>query len=133
MRRTIVKLLGISLAAAALVTYVNWVSDRDAKQAGDPTGRLSCGDTGRISGAHATASPTSRETRTPTELADAWARARSAELASGQRRLYQDDKRVDIGFDSRSKTVAVLTFRSYDSLGWHLDAVVACQSVSRPS
>ncbi|GAA0745465.1 hypothetical protein Drose_19970 [Dactylosporangium roseum] len=129
MRRTIVKLLGVSIAAAALIMYVNWVNDPEP----EPADRLSCGDTGRPSGARATASPTTRETRTPAELANAWARARSAELASGQRRLYQDDKRVDIGFDSRSKTVAVLTFRSYDALGWHLDAVVACQSVSRPS
>lgn len=125
MRRTILRILGISLAAAALVSYVNWAGDRDAA-APDPSRRLQCADRSRIAAAQASTAPTAKETRTPEELAAAWAKARSPELLAGQHRVYSDDDRVDIGFDRKAQTVAVLTFRAYGQLGWHLDAVVAC-------
>ena len=130
MRRTILRLLGISLAGVALITYVNWAGNRDAAVF-DPAGQLRCGDNAQIAGAQATASPTTRETRNPGELAAAWATARSPELLAGQRQLYEGDARVDIGFDQKARTVAVLTFRRDKHLGWHLDAVVACQQVPR--
>jgi hypothetical protein len=124
-RRTTLRLLGIALAVAALLTYVNWAGDRDAARF-DPAAQLHCTGGTQIAGAQATAAPTDRETRTPEELAAAWARARSPELLAGQRQLFHADERVDIGFDRKAQTVAVLTFRSYHQ-GWYLDAVVACQ------
>ncbi|WP_433089666.1 hypothetical protein ACQP1P_24020 [Dactylosporangium sp. CA-052675] len=123
MRRTIPRLLGIALAAAALITYVNWAGNRDAARF-DPAAQLHCT---QIAGAQATAEPTARETRTPDQLAEAWANARNPGLVAGKRRLFDSDDRVDIGFDAKAQTVAVLTFRADKTLGWHLDAVVACQ------
>ncbi|WP_432968063.1 hypothetical protein [Dactylosporangium sp. CA-233914] len=127
MRRTILRLLGIALAAAALVTYVNWAGNRDAARF-NPAAQLHCTQGTEIAGAQATAEPTTRETRTPDELADAWARARNPDLIAGKHRLFDSDERIDIGFDRKAQTVAVLTFRATKSLGWHLDAVVACQA-----
>lgn len=128
MRRTILRLLGIAIAAAALILYVNWAGDRDA--AGfDPAAHLRCTGGTRIAGAQATAAPTTRERRTPDQLAAAWADARSPGLTAGQRRLFDSADRVDIGFDRQAQTVAVLTFRADKTLGWHLDAVVACQAL----
>ncbi|GGM76713.1 hypothetical protein ACFFX1_06900 [Dactylosporangium sucinum] len=132
MRRTILRLLGISLAAAALILYVNWNDDRDDAGGFDPAGRLSCADANKAA-ARATAAPTVRETRAPAELAAAWARARDPDLVKGQHELHAETARVDIAFDRRAQTVAVLTFRSHDDLGWHLDAVVACQALTKPS
>ncbi|MEU7866718.1 hypothetical protein [Dactylosporangium sp. NPDC049140] len=127
MRRKTLRLLGIAIAAAALLTYANWAGDRDAARF-DPAAQLRCARGTQIAGAQATAPPTSRETRTPDDLADAWANARNPDLVAGKRRLFNSDDRIDIGFDTKAQTVAVLTFRADKALGWHLDAVVACQS-----
>ncbi|MFG2040262.1 hypothetical protein [Dactylosporangium sp. NPDC048998] len=127
MRRTTLRLLGISLAAAALVTYVNWTGHRDAARF-DPAEQLHCAHGTRIAGAQATAAPTGHETRDPDQLAAAWARARSPELLAGQRHLFASAGRVDIGFDHKAQTVAVLTFRTDERAGWYLDAVVARQN-----
>ncbi|MET7425198.1 hypothetical protein [Dactylosporangium sp. NPDC005555] len=126
MRRNILRLLGLSLAAVAVILYINSIGDNE--EAGpDPAGRLQCAKNGHIAAAYATASPTSRETRTPEQLATAWAQARSTTLVRGLHRVYEEPERIDIAFDAKAHTVAVLTFRSHDPLGWHLDAVVACQ------
>jgi hypothetical protein len=126
-RRTILRLLGLAIAAAALITYINWSGSRDEARF-NPAGRLQCAQGTQILGAQATAAPTTRETRTPDQLAEAWANARNPELTAGQHRLFDSDDRVDIGFDRKARTVAVLTFRADGSHGWHLDAVVACQA-----
>jgi hypothetical protein len=123
-RRIILRLLGLSLAAAAVVLYMNSIGD-DAQP--DPAGRLQCAAGGHIAAAYATAEPTTRETRTPEQLATAWAQARSKALLAGLHRVYEQPDRIDIAFDAEAHTVAVLTFRDHDTLGWHLDAVVACQ------
>ncbi|WP_330186441.1 hypothetical protein KZZ52_29355 [Dactylosporangium sp. AC04546] len=130
MRRTILRLLGISLAAGALLLYINSTDDDEAGF--DPAGRLSCADTNKAA-ARATVAPTARETRAPAELAAAWANARDPDLVKGQHHLHTEPARVDIAFDRRAQTVAVLTFRSHDDLGWYLDAVVACQASTKPS
>jgi len=127
-RRNIVRILGLSLAAVALITYINWNGKRDATGF-DPAGHLHCGGA-QIAGARATAAPSEKETRSPAELAAAWAKARSPELLAGQHELYKADERVDIGFDRKAQTVAVLTFRADEHLGWHLEAVVACQGAT---
>ncbi|MER7279995.1 hypothetical protein ABT369_36705 [Dactylosporangium sp. NPDC000244] len=132
MRRTVLRLLGIALAAAALITYVNWAGSRDAARF-DPAAQLRCAHGTQIAGAQATAEPTARETRTPDQLAEAWANARNPGLVAGKRRLFDSDDRVDIGFDAKAQTVAVLTFRADKTLGWHLDAVVACQARPVPT
>ncbi|MEV6931930.1 hypothetical protein AB0M46_46605 [Dactylosporangium sp. NPDC051485] len=132
MRRTTLRLLGIALAAAALITYVNWAGDHNAARF-DPAAQLHCGHGTQIAGASATAPPTTRETRTPDQIATAWATARTPALLAGQRHLFDSDDRVDIGFDHQAQTVAVLTFRADKTLGWHLSAVVACQTVPVPS
>ncbi|GAA2384669.1 hypothetical protein [Dactylosporangium salmoneum] len=129
MRRTILRLLGIALAAAALITYVNWSGSRDAARF-DPAAQLHCGHGTEIAGAAATAPPTTRETRSPDQIAATWARSRSPALLAGQRHLFDSTDRVDIGFDHKAQTVAVLTFRADKTLGWHLSAVVACQSAT---
>jgi hypothetical protein len=126
-RRTIIRLLGISLAAAALITYVRWAGNRDAARF-DPAAHLHCtGDT-QIAGAQATAAPTTRDTRNPDQIAAAWAAARWPARTAAQRHLFDADDRVDIGFDRQARTVAVLTFRTDPAAGWYLDAVVACQT-----
>ncbi|MGI5241428.1 hypothetical protein [Dactylosporangium sp. CA-139066] len=132
MRRTIIRLLGLSIAAAALILYVNWAGDRDAARF-DPAAHLHCNGGTRIAGAQATAAPTTRETRTPDQLAAAWADARAPGLTAGQRRLFDSGDRVDIGFDRQARTVAVLTFRTDRTAGWYLDAVVACQAQPSPA
>ncbi|WP_432824289.1 hypothetical protein [Dactylosporangium sp. CA-092794] len=129
MRRTVLRLLGVSLAAAALLTYVNWAGGRDGARF-NPAAHLRCSPGTTIAGAQATAAPATRETRTPDQLAAAWARARSPELLAGQHRLFHSDDREDIAFDRQAQTVAVLTFRADRRLGWHLDAVVACQAAA---
>ena len=126
MRRYLTRLLGLSLAVAALFLYVNSTGD-DESNAPDPAGELHCPAGGHIAGAFATAPPSTKETRTPEQIATVWAKSRSEELVAGLRRVYSSDTRVDIGFDSKAQTVAVLTFRSDPALGWHLEAVVACQ------
>ncbi len=126
MRRNLLRLLGLCLAAVALILYINSIGDSD-EDGTDAAGRLQCGKDSHIAAAYATASPTTRETRTPEQLATAWAQARSSALLSGLRRVYEQPDRVDIAFDTRAHTVAVLTFRAHKTLGWHLDAVVACQ------
>ncbi|MFB9446560.1 hypothetical protein Dvina_27795 [Dactylosporangium vinaceum] len=126
MRRTFLRLLGLAIAATALITYINWAGRRDEARF-NPAGSLQCAGDTRIAGAQATTAPTTRETRTPDQLAEAWANARNPELVAGKHRLFDSDDRVDIGFDRRAHTVAVLTFRTRGALGWHLDAVVACQ------
>jgi hypothetical protein len=125
-RRNILRLLGLSLAAVAVLVYINSVGDSD-ETGPDPAGLLKCAKNGHIAAAYATATPTTRETRTPEELATAWARTRSSALAAGLHRVHEQPDRVDIALDAEAHTVAVLTFRSHDTLGWHLDAVVACQ------
>jgi hypothetical protein len=131
-RRTVLRLLGLALAAAALITYINWEGNRDGQRF-DPAAHLHCTRGTQIAGAQATAEPTTRETRTPDQLADAWAGARNPELAAGKHRLFDSDERVDIGFDRKAQTVAVLTFRADKTLGWHLDGVVACQAQTAQS
>ncbi|MER7007647.1 hypothetical protein ABT297_32030 [Dactylosporangium sp. NPDC000555] len=132
MRRTILRLLGISLAVTALITYVNWSGDRDAARF-NPAAQLHCAHGTQIAGARATAAPTAHETRDPGQLAAAWARTRAPELIAGQRQLFDSTDRVDIGFDHQARTVAVLTFRADKRAGWYLDAVVACQNQVTPS
>jgi hypothetical protein len=134
-RRNILRLLGLSLAAVAVILYINSIGDSDGEAGPDPAGRLQCAKDGHIAAAYATAAPTTRETRTPEQLATAWAKARSATLLAGLHRVYEQPDRIDIAFDAQAHTVAVLTFRAHDTLGWHLDAVVACQQpvVQRPS
>jgi hypothetical protein len=126
-RRNTLRLLGISLAAAALITYITWAGDRDAARF-DPAGQLQCTGGAEIAGAQATAPPTAPERRTPDQIAAAWARTRSPDLLAGQRRLFDSEDRIDIGFDHKAHTVAVLTFRTTEHAGWYLDAVVACQA-----
>lgn len=134
MRRNILRLLGLSLAAVAVILYVNSIGDSGETDT-DPAGRLQCAKGGHIAAAYATAAPTTRETRTPEQLATAWAQARSTSLVAGLHRVYEQPDRIDIAFDAQAHTVAVLTFRAHDTLGWHLDAVVACQQpiTQRPS
>ncbi|MFI5907800.1 hypothetical protein [Dactylosporangium sp. NPDC051541] len=127
MRRTILRLLGLAIAATALITYINWAGNRDEARF-NPAGQLQCTQGAQIAGAQATTAPTARESRSPDQLADAWAKARNPELVAGKHRLFASDDRVDIGFDRKAHTVAVLTFRTDGRLGWHLDAVVACQT-----
>ena len=126
MRRNLLRLLGLGLAAVAVILYINSIGD-DGGTGTDPAARLQCAKNTRIAAAHATAAPTTRETRTPEQLATAWAQTRSSTLAAGLHRVYEQPDRLDIAFDAEAHTVAVLTFRSYEPLGWHLDAVVACQ------
>ncbi|MFF5225702.1 hypothetical protein [Dactylosporangium sp. NPDC000521] len=128
MRRNILRLLGVSLAGAAVILYINSIDGGSGDTAPDPAGRLQCASGTQIAAAHATASPTSRETRTPEQLATAWATARSKTLLAGLHTVYEQPDRIDIAFDAKAHTVAVLTFRSHEPLGWHLEAVVACQS-----
>ncbi|WP_433223572.1 hypothetical protein ACQP00_26495 [Dactylosporangium sp. CS-047395] len=131
-RRNFLRLLGIAIAAAALISYVNWAGDRGTQF--DPAAQLHCARGTEIAGARATAAPTSQETRSPDQLADAWANARNPELVAGKHRVFDSADRIDIGFDRKAQTVAVLTFlRSDKALGWHLDAVVACQAQVRRS
>ncbi|WP_433065645.1 hypothetical protein [Dactylosporangium sp. CS-033363] len=131
-RRNILRLLGIAIAAAALISYINWAGARGTQF--DPAAQLHCARGTEIAGAQATAEPTRRETRSPDQLAEAWANARNPELMAGKHRVFDSDDRIDIGFDRKAQTVAVLTFlRSDKSLGWHLDAVVACQAQVRRS
>ena len=126
MRRNILRLLGLSLAAVAVLYYINSIGDSD--EAGpDPAGLLKCAKNAHIAAAYATATPTTRETRTPEELATAWARSRAGAQAATPHRVSEQPDRVDIALDAGERTVAVLTFRSHDALGWHLNAVVACQ------
>jgi hypothetical protein len=134
-RRNILRLLGLSLAAVAVILYINSIGDTDGGAGPDPAGRLQCAKGGPIAAAYATAAPTTRETRTPEQLATAWAKARSSTLLPGLHRVYEQPDRIDIAFDAKAHTVAVLTFRDHDPLGWHLDAVVACQQpvTQRPS
>lgn len=137
MRRNLLRILGLGLAAVAVILYVNSIGDsEDSGETGtDPAGRLQCGKGRHVAAAYATATPTTRETRTPEQLATAWAQARSTALLAGLHRVYEQPDRIDIAFDAEAHTVAVLTFRAHDTLGWHLDAVVACQQpvTSRPA
>ncbi|MFC5002997.1 hypothetical protein ACFPIJ_34855 [Dactylosporangium cerinum] len=134
MRRNLVRLLGLSLAAVAVILYINSIGDSD-ETASDPARRLQCAENSEIAAAYATASPTSRETRSPAQLATAWAQVRPSTLIKGMHQVYSEPARVDIAFDAKAHTVAVLTFRSHDPLGWHLEAVVACQEsgLERPT
>lgn len=144
MRRNLLRLIGLGLAAVAVILYINSIGDDGGDHGGDhggsngrgetgggtgpdPAARLRCAKDSHIAAARATAAPTSRETRTPEQLATAWAQARSSALLAGLHRVYEQPDRIDIAFDAEAHTVAVLTFRSYEPLGWHLDAVVACQ------
>lgn len=127
MRRSLLRLLGLSVIGVAVVLYVNSIGDDSDRDGPDPAGQLQCLRDSHIAAAYATATPTTRETRTPEQLATAWARARSTTLLPGLHKVYEEPGRVDIAFDSKAHTVAVLTFRASDPLGWHLDAVVACQ------
>ncbi|MEV0134574.1 hypothetical protein AB0H83_39710 [Dactylosporangium sp. NPDC050688] len=136
MRRNLLRLLGLGLAAVALILYINSIGDDGGDTSGgqtgggtdpDPAARLQCAKNSRIAAARATAAPTTRETRTPEQLATAWAQAHSSTLLAGLHRVYERPDRIDLAFDAEAHTVAVLTFRSYELLGWHLDAVVACQ------
>ncbi|MDG6109252.1 hypothetical protein Daura_26235 [Dactylosporangium aurantiacum] len=126
MRRNILRFLGLALAAVAVILYINSIGDT-GETATDPSTRLQCDEHSHIAAARATAAPTTRETRTPEQLATAWAQARSGTLLAGLHRVHEQPDRIDIAFDAKAHTVAVLTFRSYEPLGWHLDAVVACQ------
>lgn len=132
MRRNLLRLLGLGLAAVAVILYINSIGndgsdDGGGNGGGDPAARLQCARNSHVAAARATATPTTRETRTPEQLATAWAQARSSTLLAGLHRVYERPDRIDIAFDAEARTVAVLTFRSHEPLGWHLDAVVACQ------
>ncbi|MGI5182977.1 hypothetical protein ACQEVZ_42655 [Dactylosporangium sp. CA-152071] len=128
MRRNLLRLLGVSLAAAVVILYINSIDGGSGDTGPDPAGRLQCASGTHVAAAYATAAPTSRETRTPEQLATAWATVRSKALLAGLHTVYEQPDRIDIAFDAKAHTVAVLTFRSHEPLGWHLEAVVACQS-----
>jgi hypothetical protein len=114
------------LAAAALATAGG---PANASRT-DPASLLQCsGD--RFIATHVTHDNVTKETRTPEQLAAAWAATTTARGAASapaeQRNAFAAAAERDVVFvDKADQVVAVLSYERDAALGWRLDSIVEC-------
>ncbi|SCL30533.1 hypothetical protein GA0070624_4095 [Micromonospora rhizosphaerae] len=116
-----------TLGALAAVTAAALTAGcSDKAEAADPETLLDCSG-GQVTSTNVDHDDTTKETRTPQELAAAWAAAQGGAFSGGRKVAYKSDERTDITFaDGQGKATAVLSYRNDDRLGWRLEKALNC-------
>ena len=121
----------VVVVAGGLLAAVLAMFDAPAgAQRVDPASVLQCsGD--RIIATHVTNDNVTKETRTPEQLADAWATVMKVERNSfkpaARINAFAAEKDRDIVFeDAADRVIAVLSYERDAKLGWRLESAVEC-------
>jgi|SRR5690349_1537367 len=119
------------VVAGGLITAVLVISGAPATaRRPDPASLLQCsGD--RIIATHVTNDNVTKETRTPEQLAGAWATAMTVQRKTfkpaAQINAFAAKKDRDIVFeDAADRVIAVLSYERDADLGWRLETAVEC-------
>lgn len=125
------QIIGAVVIAFALMAALLVISGRSADAARpDPATYLQCsGD--RFITTEVTHDSTTKETRTPGQLADAWVNGMAGQRPDFQpvahRDAFSTENGRDVAFtNTAGRVVAVLSYERDANLGWRLESAIEC-------